>query len=49
MGFLGPPVRPGRYPDPCGPEEIAPTLSAILGLDYPLETGQRVLKEMLAP
>ncbi|HET7292967.1 MAG TPA: alkaline phosphatase family protein [Vicinamibacteria bacterium] len=49
MGFLGPRVRPGRYAEPCGPEEIAPTLHALLGLDYPLETGQRVLKEMLMP
>ena len=48
MGFLGPGVKPGRYAEPCGPEEIAPTLSVLLGLDYPLETGQRVLTEMLA-
>ena len=48
MGFLGPGVRPGRYTEPCGPEEIAPTLSALLGLEYPLEAGQRVLREMLA-
>jgi hypothetical protein len=49
MAFMGPGIRPGRYAEPCGPEEIAPTLHAILGLDYPLETGQRVLKEMLLP
>jgi predicted AlkP superfamily pyrophosphatase or phosphodiesterase len=49
MGFLGPGVKPGRYAEPCGPEEIAPTLHALLGLDYTLETGQRVLVEMLAP
>jgi predicted AlkP superfamily pyrophosphatase or phosphodiesterase len=48
MGFLGPGVKPGRYAEPCGPEEIAPTLSVLLGLDYPLEAGQRVLTEMLA-
>jgi hypothetical protein len=46
---MGPGIRPGRYAEPCGPEEMAPTLHAILGLDYPLETGQRVLKEMLSP
>ncbi len=49
MAFLGPGIKPGRYTEPCGPEEIAPTLHAILGLDYPLEIGQRVLTEMLAP
>jgi predicted AlkP superfamily pyrophosphatase or phosphodiesterase len=48
-GFMGPGIRPGRYEEPCGPEDIAPTLSAILGLEYPLETGQRVLKEVLSP
>jgi hypothetical protein len=47
--FLGPGIKPGRYAERCGPEEIAPTLSKILGLEYPLETGQRVLSEMLAP
>lgn len=49
MGFLGAGIKPGKYAEPCGPEEIAPTLHAILGLDYPLETGQRVLREMLSP
>ncbi len=49
MGFMGAGIRPGRYTEPCGPEEIAPTLSALLGLDYPLETGQRVLTEALSP
>lgn len=47
MGFLGPGIKPGRYMAPCGPEEVAPTLSAILGLDYELEAGQRVLNEAL--
>jgi len=49
MALLGPGIRPGRHDGPCGPEEIAPTLSAILGLDYALESGQRVLREALAP
>jgi predicted AlkP superfamily pyrophosphatase or phosphodiesterase len=45
--FLGPGIRPGRYERECGPHEIAPTLAALLGLDYRLEQGQRVLSEAL--
>lgn len=46
--FLGPSVRPGRYPAACGPEDIAPTLAAFLGLDYPLQDAERVLTEAIA-
>ncbi len=45
--FLGPGIRAGRYAQACGPEDIAPTLSALLGLPYPLASGQRVLSEAL--
>jgi len=46
--FLGNGLLPGRYSQGCGPEDIAPTLSALLGLEYPLESGQRVLSEALS-
>jgi len=46
--FLGPGIQAGRYAQACGPEDIAPTLTALLGLPYPLETGQRVLSEALS-
>jgi predicted AlkP superfamily pyrophosphatase or phosphodiesterase len=48
VAFLGPQFRPGRYDDACGPEDIAPTLAAVLGLDYRLRDEQRVLREMLS-
>jgi predicted AlkP superfamily pyrophosphatase or phosphodiesterase len=47
--FMGAGVKPGRYAERCGPEDIAPSLSRILGLDYALESDQRVLTEMLTP
>ncbi len=47
--FMGAGVKPGRYAERCGPEDIAPTLSRLLGLDYALESDQRVLSEALAP
>lgn len=46
--FFGAGVKPGKYDMPAGPEDIAPTLSKMLGLDYRLEKGQRVLAEMTA-
>jgi predicted AlkP superfamily pyrophosphatase or phosphodiesterase len=45
--FMGPRVAPGRYETPCGPEDIAPTLGRLLGLDYPLQDAERVLTEMI--
>jgi len=45
--FLGPGIRAGSYPIRCGPEDIAPTLGALLHLDYPLQDAERVLSEML--
>ncbi len=45
--FLGPSVKPGTYPAACGPEDIAPTLAALLRLDYPMQDAERVLTEMM--
>ncbi len=45
--FLGPDIEPGAYPDPCGPQDIAPTLAQLLGLDYPREKDSRLLSEMI--
>ncbi len=47
--FMGRGIEPGSYPDPCGPEDIAPTLATLLGLDYPLENDSRLLSEMIEP
>jgi len=44
--FMGPGIKPGNYSQPCGPEDIAPTLAALLGLDYPKENDSRLLLEM---
>ena len=45
--FMGAQVLPGRYAQPCGPEDIAPTVGRLIGLDYPLQDGERVLSEMI--
>jgi predicted AlkP superfamily pyrophosphatase or phosphodiesterase len=45
--FMGAGIKPGTYADPCGPEDIAPTLGNLLGLDYPQEADSRLLLEML--
>ncbi len=47
--FMGPGITPGTYEAPCGPEHIAPTLGALLGLDYPLQDADRLLSEVAAP
>lgn len=44
--FMGPGIRPGLYDAPCGPQHIAPTLGALLGLDYPLQAADRLLTEI---
>ena len=46
--FMGTGLTPGRYTEPCGPEDVAPTLGALLGLDYPMQDAQRLLTEMIA-
>lgn len=45
--FLGSSVKAGRYPEASGPEDIAPTLARLLGLDFPREDSSRLLTEML--
>lgn len=40
-------IVPGRYERPAGPEDIAPSLGALLGLDLPLEPDTRILFEAL--
>ena len=40
-------VRPGTYSEPAGPEDIAPTLGVILGLELPAEPDARILREAL--
>ncbi len=44
---MGPDIEAGSYPDPCGPEDIAPTLAKLLGLDFPREKDSRLLLEMI--
>lgn len=44
--FMGPGVKPGKYGEPCGPEDIAPTLAKLMGWDYPKESDSRLLLEM---
>jgi predicted AlkP superfamily pyrophosphatase or phosphodiesterase len=46
--FMGPGVRPGRYDQACGPEDMAPTLAMLLGLDYPQQDAERLLTELSA-
>jgi len=45
--LMGPQIRPGSYPKEAGPTDIAPTLAAILGLEYPREPDARILSEAL--
>ncbi len=45
--FMGDGINPGWYSEPCGPEDIAPTLARILGLEYPREPDSRLLLEIL--
>ena len=45
--FMGPRIKPGSYSEPCGPEDIAPTLALILGLPLQREQDSRLLVEML--
>ncbi len=45
--FMAPSITVGRYSAPSGPEDIAPTLATILGLDLQPEQDARILTEML--
>jgi predicted AlkP superfamily pyrophosphatase or phosphodiesterase len=49
VAFLGSGIKAGRYDAECGPNDIAPTLAVLLGVEYRVEEGQRVLSEALAP
>jgi len=44
--FMGGKIKPGVYPAECGPEDIAPTLAHLLGLNFPRESDSRLLLEM---
>lgn len=46
--FMGRTLTPGRYADASGPEDIAPTLARILGLEFPREHDARVLNELFS-
>ena len=43
--FMGKNVPPGRHATPSGPEDIAPTLAHMLGLEFPRERDSRLLTE----
>ncbi len=45
--FAGSGIVAGVYEGPAGPEDIAPTLGAVLGVGMPLERDTRALKEIL--
>jgi predicted AlkP superfamily pyrophosphatase or phosphodiesterase len=45
--FAGAGIKPGSYDQPCGPEDIAPTLAALLKLTFTKESDARVLSEAL--
>jgi predicted AlkP superfamily pyrophosphatase or phosphodiesterase len=46
--FMGHGIKPGRYAQESGPEDIAPTLAHLLKLQFPREQDSRVLLEMLS-
>lgn len=45
--FLGGGVTPARHEKDCGPEDIAPTLGKMLGVEMPLEPDTRLLDELV--
>ena len=45
--FMGRAIKPGRYTQESGPEDIAPTLAHLLKVEFPRERDSRVLLEML--
>lgn len=46
--FLGHPIKPGHYNGTITPNDIAPTLATLLGVETPSGAQGRVLNEMLA-
>lgn len=49
VAFLGPSIKAGAYDGEAAPEDIAPTLGVLLGIDYPLQDARRRLTEMIQP
>lgn len=49
MVFMGPGIHAGHYAGTVAPNDIAPTLASILGLQTPSGSSGRVLTEMLTP
>lgn len=45
--FIGANVKAGTYVAEAAPEDIAPTLGLLLGIDYPLQDARRRLTEMI--
>jgi hypothetical protein len=45
--LLGPGIRPGSYASKASPADIAPTLSTLLGVEFPAQQAGRVLHEAL--
>ncbi len=45
--FMGPKVKAGLFEGDTGPEDIAPALGALLGVEYPLQDARRVLTELI--
>jgi arylsulfatase A-like enzyme len=46
--FCGPGVRPGIYTGDVSPVDLAPTLSALTGIEFPAGRDGRVLPEAIA-
>ena len=45
--LMGPGIKAGRYDQPAGPEDLAPTLGTLIGLEIPTEPDSRLLQEAL--
>jgi hypothetical protein len=45
--FMGGGVKMARHEKECGPEDIAPTLGKMLGVEMPLEPDTRLLDELV--
>jgi len=45
--FMGAAIKAGTYEGDTEPEDIAPTLGLLLGVDYPLQDARRRLTEMI--
>jgi hypothetical protein len=44
--FMGGGVKMARHEKECGPEDIAPTLGKMAGVEMPLEADTRLLDEL---